>query len=381
MADTTSTRNRPEIALFRSMRRAIGATQQELADWSADSGLDLSRDFVANLENAGLPGTVRKFLAYWNVTRFDMELLAEQALIDHLDRPPERSPDDVLDECHKLTVRGNPRASLSLALSAAHAAKENEDPRGHARYMIAAATAAVHLGQWRYARDRAELALESGALDLEDQALARFTMAHALFSGDRERSALSVLESIDHPILDAYPSIRGMVLFLKGQCHYVLDEHRKALVSFDHALRVIEDGSYYRLSMAASGRAKTLMALGRLEEATRAAQDAVRYADDSGNPQVRCGTHITLAKSFVKAGKIKAAREVLRVAEALALEHRFDHLLVHVRIVLFEIKILNGPHHSMAGDIQRIRKEMRRSKVSRELVTYFDNLLARHPQP
>lgn len=139
------------------------------------------------------------------------------------------------------------------------------------------------------------------------------------------RAGQAEKEELPLALVGAYAAMSGVALRGCGR-------HEEALQAFESCLAMYRNWGAVRLEgVALENRARSLLALGRLDEALDSALLSSRLAGRSAGVRVEMMARITTVKVWLAKGLLPEASEELQAAETLALKHGLD--LVKVEVV------------------------------------------------
>gem|GEM_PF-4524735 len=200
-------RFRPSVQHIRHLRRSLGVTQQKLAEMSESLPAPISREFVANLETRGLPGTVKKFLSFALLTHADLRLLNSLATADRAIKGPIPPYEKLLEKVENLVHSGRPTEALNLCLAGIRQAEAEERVIEQSRLLLTSAILCLEAGSYLLARDYAEEALTTERLSPGESARVYVVIGSALAGLGRFEMAKHHLAQVDRSLFDDDPEL------------------------------------------------------------------------------------------------------------------------------------------------------------------------------
>ena len=372
---TKAKRKLPEAEYLRNARRQVGLTQYELAEASEELPHPITREFVANLETRGLYGTVKKFLTYWQLTRFDLALLSE--LVSVRAAEPQAIPDTrtLVRRCRELYEVGKLREGLELALAGARRAAGRGNTSAQAQCLLTASILAGNGKYWHLARDLIEETLSLDALSPQDTARAKLQHAYTLSGFDRHTIALDILSTIDTKALKADPALGGQYWHGVAQARKHNGDYSEALKASRKAwARHREAGDSAAAATAFAIEAECLDKLGRVKRARRQADEAIREAEGSRDEFAQCAAlccagHLALQDDDLSAADL-FLRRCIRTAERIG--HR--PMACEARIEQYALELRRGRKRMTERLAGRLRKETALVPLDRETLDRFRDL-------
>jgi DNA-binding NarL/FixJ family response regulator len=181
------------------------------------------------------------------------------------------------------------------------------------RLRLALALTALFAGELTAAEDHASDARDDAraigdavfeAAALSAGALASVLRANGPQAGDRLAESTAALERLTVEQL----TTRLVALWMHGRARRMLGRFDDALADLERGAALAIETSRERITlMLTVESARTLIELGRVADARRAAQDGVERAELTGNPRVALWAHSTLSAATLAAGDVAGA--------------------------------------------------------------------------
>jgi len=360
--DVSSERASREVRDYlRELRPALQLTQKELSHASETLPTPISREFIANLETSGLPGTVRKFLSYAWLTGADLQLLAELAVAGSYEVEPGLSIDQLIGACRRMVESGQHREALALARSAAREAsgEGTSEPGRVGSLLIAASIAAKQGGFWRVQRELAEEAYCASEKSKDSAARALVLIASALDSLGRERLAVEFLDLIDKSSLDADPALAAAYWGQKCILLWRTEEFQEAISAADRSLALLREAEdEVQLALVLSVKSHILVEVGDLDGACLLAMRALESLEASGERgAVRRTVLCDVARVETLSGNLDSAARLLHESRELALESGHELHVFEARVGLCRLAHAQGNY----GERDRLARLLRLS--------------------
>jgi tetratricopeptide (TPR) repeat protein len=359
---------------IRELRPRLTLSQKRLAEVSRSFAAPVSREFIASLETAGLPGTVRKFLTFAWLTGADVNLLTELSVIGSPDPAADSAAGmpagEVIAKTREAVDGGREREGLALALDAVRRAGEEGRGLDESRLLVAAAIAAKGGGLWRLGRELAERVLCHPEASPSNAARAALVMAQCLSALDRDALALHVFSMIDREVLEEDRLLAAVYWHDRSAHLRAVGRASQALSAADTALRIYEEELDERALAAKlrSVRALVLLELGEQRQALSEADRAVtmiRSTDAAGSSARR--TYINAGVVHLEAGHAWAARGCLTRARRLAEASGHELEVFESQLHLFELAKREGRAREAAQLERVLRMDAPRFHLNRAL--------------
>lgn len=330
---------------LRSLRPGLRMTQKELAEASRVLPVPIEREFIANLETAGLPGTVRKFLSFTWLTDADPGVVMELSVAGTTGgRVGNRTAQQLEGECRREHEAGRHDRALALALLGARSAEAKRHQDLAARMLLIGAIAAQSTGKWRLTRELAEQALCSNAVSGPDRGRAAIVLAGALGALGRDSLALHALRLVDPATLASDRRLGSSYWHQKAVLDWSSGSPEAAVKDVNRALR------YYARTGERAERAKLhclkALVLTDLGACTRARTEISRAIRDIEGSRDRGASYrevlVDAGAVYVRCGKPDEALTLLRQALDLSDQAGDAPRSFEARLYLYEAACREG---------------------------------------
>jgi tetratricopeptide (TPR) repeat protein len=320
-------------------------TQKELAEASRVLPAPIEREFIANLETAGLPGTVRKFLSFAWLTDADPGVVMELSVAGTTGvQAGSPTVQELEKKCRKEHEAGRHDQALALALFGARSAGAEGREELAARMLLIGAISAQSTGKWRLTRELAEQALCSGAVSSADRGRAAIVLAGALGALGRDALALHALRLVDSAMLASDRRLGSSYWHQKAVLEWSSGSPEAAVKDVNRALR------YYARTGELAERAKLhclkALVLTDLDARAKARVEisrAIRDIEGSGDRGASFREVLVDAGAvLVRCGKSKEGRTLLRQALDLSEEASDTPRGFEARLYLYEAACRGG---------------------------------------